>query len=202
MTAPAPSHAVRAVVVFDRDGTLNELALDEWTGRYESPYAASDVRLIDGVAEGLSRLDELGVACFVASNQPAAAKGRTTLRNLAAVHQAVDSLLRASGPAPRRYGYCLHHPAGRGRLGRVCLCRKPKPGMLRALTNGVAAPVRYLVGDSDADIGAGNALGWRTIRVDNPRSAHRRRGQYAPAYSVPTTAHAMAAICHELTKPR
>jgi len=101
MTAPAPSHAVRAVVVFDRDGTLNELALDEWTGRYESPYAASDVRLIDGVAEGLSRLDELGVACFVASNQPAAAKGRTTLRNLAAVHQAVDSLLRASGPAPR-----------------------------------------------------------------------------------------------------
>ena len=112
------------------------------------------------------------------SNQPAAAKQTHSLEELAAVDARIREILRAEGVEIDVWHYCLHHPEGTHReLGRACSCRKPEPGLLlRALRDLDVDPSSevVIVGDGDADIGAGHALGITTILVEHPGTAHRR----------------------------
>ena len=55
-----------------------------------------------------------------------------------------------------------------------------------------------MVGDSDADILAGSALGLRTISVETPESGHRRSGQVHADFTVRSLADAVRII---LTAP-
>jgi D-glycero-D-manno-heptose 1,7-bisphosphate phosphatase len=181
-----------ALVVLDRDGTVNALAFDDVSRTYESPYRSADVRLLPGVARGIARLTAAGAVCVVASNQPAADKGRASLSDLTEVHRKVDELLRAEGAFVRQYAYCVH-AASRG-----CRCRKPEPGLLTELCRSIdpagRRPHRFMIGDSFADVEAGQALAWRTILVETPESAHRRIGSARPDLSVPTTNAALSIV--------
>ena len=52
----------------------------------------------------------------------------------------------------------------------------------------------WIVGDTDADIGAGIAAGSRTVLVEHPGSAHRRSGSGTPDGTVSDLAEAARLI--------
>ena len=167
----------RPVVFLDRDGVLNELAPDPLSGGPESPLALSDVRLIAGAAAAARELARAGFALVCVSNQPAAAKGTTTVEQLQAIHERVLTLLALEHVHLDASRLCLHHPDGVvPDLSRSCCCRKPKPGMLldAAARLGLALGASWMVGDTEADVAAGKRAGCRTILIEYPGSAHKR----------------------------
>lgn len=181
-----------AAVFVDRDGVINEPVWDERTRSFESPYRPEDVALVPGAAAGLERLRAAGLKLVLVSNQPSAAKGRTTLEQLAAVHERVVADLRTAGVELDGAYYCHHHPDFTG----PCRCRKPEPGLLldaaAELDLNVAAS--WMVGDADTDVTAGHAAGAAAVLVEHPRTAHRRRGAVAPEHTAPDLASAAAWI--------
>jgi len=189
----------RRAVFLDRDGVLNDPALDPVDGRLESPLRAEDVVLAEGAIEGCRMLHDAGFLLLVASNQPAAAKAKATREQLHEVHDRVVCLLAAGGVTIDDWRYCLHHPQATvpELRGDPCGCRKPAPGMLLELAqvHAVDLQASWMVGDSDADIGAGIAAGCRTALVQHPGSAHRRTGRLTPAALAPNLSPAAALIC-------
>lgn len=174
---------MRRAVFVDRDGVINRLVPDPGTGASESPLRAKDVALIDGAAQALRRLHEAGWALIGVSNQPAAAKGMISVDELNTIQGRVLELVAAHGVRFDDFRLCLHHPDGVvAELSGRCDCRKPEPGMLLDAAAALAIDLSgsWMVGDTDADVLAGQAAGCRTVLVDNPDSSHKRRGTVAP----------------------
>jgi D-glycero-D-manno-heptose 1,7-bisphosphate phosphatase len=167
---------VTAAVFLDRDGVINDPVMDPVDGRPESPLRAQDVVLARGAVEGLKALAATGLPLIVVSNQPAAAKGKATDADLRAVHDRVVELLAAEGVAIGDWRYCFDHPEALDPARRDCGCRKPAPGMLEdaAREHGLDLRASWIVGDTDADVGAGRAVGAATVLVEHPGTAHRR----------------------------
>lgn len=177
----------RRAVFLDRDGVINEPVLHPVSGLPESPHRPEDVALTPGCVEALGLLRRTGATLVVVSNQPSAAKGTATDADLDAVHREIAGRLEEAGVAPDEWRYCRHHPDAVDPARAACDCRKPRPGMLLAAARDLELdlPASWMVGDGDADIGAGRAAGCRTILVEHPGSAHRR-GAETPDVSVPT----------------
>jgi D-glycero-D-manno-heptose 1,7-bisphosphate phosphatase len=175
---------VRPVVFLDRDGVINSLVRNPATGLLESPYRPEDVELAPRAVDAIRLLRTLGVPLVGISNQPAAAKGTCDLETLHAVHERFARLLGEAGAELDDYRYCFHHPDGSdSELAQVCTCRKPAPGMITAACEalgGCELARSWVVGDSDVDIEAGQAVGCRTVLVEEPGSAHRRSEGVAP----------------------
>lgn len=170
-------------VFLDRDGVLNDPVFDPADGRPESPLRAADIVLADGAVEGCRLLRDAGFLLVVVSNQPGAAKGKTTLDELWAIHERVVALLAEQDITIDEWRYCHHHPeATVAELRGPCDCRKPEPGMLlaAATTHGIDLAASWMVGDSDGDIEAGRRAGCRTVLIEHPGSAHRRLGGVRP----------------------
>jgi D-glycero-D-manno-heptose 1,7-bisphosphate phosphatase len=169
--------APRPAVFLDRDGVLNELVPDLRTGDPESPLEVSDVRLIAGAAAGARELARAGFALVCISNQPAAAKGKTTIDQLQAVHERVVELLARELVHLDASRLCLHHPDGVvAALSGSCDCRKPQPGMVLDATGalGLDLGTSWLIGDTSADVEAGHRAGCGTVLIEYPDSAHKR----------------------------
>lgn len=157
--------------------------LDLRSGTFESPYDPEDVHVPPASVAGLRALAEAGYPLVLVSNQPAAAKGTVDLAALGAVHGRVVELLREAGVGLAGAYYCHHHPEGVvPALSGPCACRKPQPGLIfdAAAELGLEPTRSWLIGDSDTDIEAGLRAGCRTILVENPASARRRRGGAHP----------------------
>jgi D-glycero-D-manno-heptose 1,7-bisphosphate phosphatase len=188
---------LRPAVFLDRDGVVSQAVWDARSGGYESPYEEGQVALAPGAIEGISALRRAGLVLVVVSNQPAAAKGTTTLERLRQVHDRVVRLLAAEGVELDDYRYCFHYPDGVDpKLSVRCACRKPLPGMLLEAAEelGLDLSGSWMVGDSDVDIEAGRSAGCRTLLVENPRSAHRRHRGVEPEARVPDLAAAAGII--------
>jgi D-glycero-D-manno-heptose 1,7-bisphosphate phosphatase len=184
----------RWAIFLDRDGLINELVEDPVSGYPESPSRPEDVRLVRDAIDALRHLRTLGVPLVVISNQPSAAKGKTTLAALRAVHEEVARLLDEADVSIDDYRYCFHHPEGSDpELRQACSCRKPEPGMIldAAASLGDCDLSRsWVVGDSDVDVEAGLRAGCHTILVERAGSAHRREGLVQPARTVATFSEA------------
>jgi D-glycero-D-manno-heptose 1,7-bisphosphate phosphatase len=164
----------------DRDGVINELVADGAGGPPESPLHVPDVRLVPGAAPALRRLGNAG----------------WRLDELHDVHARMLELLAAEGVRFDDFRLCLHHPNGVvPELAGPCDCRKPAPGMLRdaARAGGIDLSASWMVGDTDADVGAGRAAGVRTVLVTYPGSGHKRGGE-APDVLAADLGEAAAAI--------
>jgi D-glycero-D-manno-heptose 1,7-bisphosphate phosphatase len=183
----------RPAIFLDRDGVLNELVIDPVSGTGESPLEVKDVRLLAGAAAAARTLVRMGFALVCVSNQPAAAKRRVSVQQLLAVHGRVVELLAHEGVHLDASRLCLHHPAGTlPGLSGPCTCRKPAPGMLldamRVLHIDPAAS--WMIGDTDADIGAGHAAGCRTLLIEHPASIHKRQRAAQPDLTAADLARA------------
>ena len=181
----------------DRDGVLNEAVPDPVSGELESPLQVNDMHLLPGAAEAAGRLASAGYALVCVTNQPAAAKGKTTLEGLRAVHERVVELLAREGVELAASYLCPHHPEGVvPELSGRCDCRKPAPGMLldAAESLGLDLATSWMFGDTDSDVRAGRSAGCRTVLIGYPGSAHKRLGSVSPDLLAASLADGVAQL--------
>lgn len=187
----------KRAVFLDRDGVLNELALNPKNNEFESPHEPAHVSMLPGAAAAAKRLQDAGFSLFIVSNQPSFAKGKTSLENTHAIAQRVEASLRAAGATIVRAYYCYHHPDGTvPPYAGACRCRKPKPQFLFDARDefGIDLARSWMVGDQDSDIECGRRAGCRTAAVNNPLSAHRRPGKEIPTLLAADLADAAGRI--------
>jgi len=145
-------------VFLDRDGVINRKAP-------EGEYIVSREQLVilPGVTEAVRGLNEAGYWVVVATNQRGVSTGKIRVSELHRIHEELTGKLAQAGAIIHRI-YCCPHD-----IGTRCECRKPEPGMLeRAVEDlGIDASVSWMVGDSPADIQAGERVGCRTILIND-----------------------------------
>jgi D-glycero-D-manno-heptose 1,7-bisphosphate phosphatase len=152
----------RAAVFLDKDGTLIE----------DVPYNVDPARitLAPGAPEALHALQETGFALVVISNQSGAARGYFRPPALGRVEREIRNQLRHRGITIDGFYWCTHHPQGRvPSLAFECVCRKPRPGMLRRAASelGLDLEASWMVGDILNDVEAGRRAGCRAVLIDN-----------------------------------
>lgn len=159
-------------VFLDRDGVIDELVFDEDTEHLDSPHDWSEFRFVEGAPEALRLIKDLGYYIFIVSNQPAAAKGKTTLKALYEINENLVDAVKDGSVVIDEVFICPHHPVGteyaRERwLIKDCDCRKPKPGLLGKAFGKYAidSSASFMVGDSYTDILAGQAMGLKTVLI-------------------------------------
>ncbi|MCL2078868.1 MAG: HAD-IIIA family hydrolase [Oscillospiraceae bacterium] len=158
-------------VFLDRDGTINKLR-----GLIGSP---EQIELINGAAESIRRLNKSPFLTICVTNQSVVARGITTISQLDTIHARIDVLLGQEGAYLDDLFYCPHHP-DKGYPEEIpeykmdCKCRKPKAGLLieAAKRYNIDLNQSYIIGDSTADIVAGNTVGCKTIGVMTGRGLH------------------------------
>jgi D-glycero-D-manno-heptose 1,7-bisphosphate phosphatase len=173
----------RRAAFLDRDGVLNATVRDPESGLPESPLDPEDVRLLPGAAAAARRLAAAGYSLVCISNQPAAAKGKITVQELLVVHERLVALLAAEEVRFDAWRLCPHHPDGVvEELSGPCACRKPAPGMLLDAAAALAVDLDFswMLGDTDADVLAGQAAGCRTGLIAYPGSTHKRNAGAHP----------------------
>ncbi|MEP6761141.1 MAG: HAD-IIIA family hydrolase [Sporichthyaceae bacterium] len=146
----ARGRVIPDLVLLDRDGTISAPAVGS---RYV--MTAADAELLPGAATAVGSLNRLSVPVVVVTNQRGLATGDLTSSQVDEVHEGIRAALAAAGAHIDGW-YVCPHDAG------VCQCRKPKPGLLaRALEErpGAAIARCVVIGDSESDVLAGQALG-------------------------------------------
>jgi D-glycero-D-manno-heptose 1,7-bisphosphate phosphatase len=158
------------LIILDRDGVLNQTLDNPNEPLPDSPMRVAEVVVFPWVPAALRQLTHAGYRLAVASNQPAFAKGKTSLENLQRVHERVLKLAESEGGVVSSSHLCLH------RAEDGCACRKPKPGLLlEALAGPPAALVEHswMVGDRATDVLAGTAAGVRTALLGDADGRER-----------------------------
>lgn len=142
------------LVMIDRDGVINEDS-DEFI------KSVAEWRPIAGSLEAIAALHRAGWRVAVVTNQSGIGRGLYDEATLAAIHDHMRAQVLAAGGALAGIYYCPHLPnAG-------CQCRKPKPGMFRALERelGVSVAGAPYIGDRLSDVEAAEAVGARPLLV-------------------------------------
>lgn len=156
----------KKLVLFDRDGVLNENA---------AVRRPEELRLLSNALRGIARLTQAGFRVGVCTNQGAIAHGALDEAMLARIHARLLLVVREFGGDIARIVFCASADAAHP-------WRKPNPGMLldQAAFFGVALAGVPFVGDSLADVQAARAAGAAPVLVKtgNGRAvAHKWRGK-------------------------
>jgi D-glycero-D-manno-heptose 1,7-bisphosphate phosphatase len=142
------------LVMIDRDGVINE-------DSGEFIKSVAEWQPIKGSLEAIASLHRAGWTVVVVTNQSGVGRGLYDEATLAQIHEHMRARVRAAGGELAGVYYCPHLPdAG-------CECRKPKPGMFRALERelGVSVLGAPYIGDRLSDIEAADAVGARPMLV-------------------------------------
>lgn len=159
------TRAKRRAVFIDRDGTLIE-SVDQL-------HRLEDVKLVDGAAAAIRRLNAAGVLTILVTNQSVIARNLCTIQELEKIHNRMEWLLAdAGGGYLDAIYYCPHHPdSGYPEENTAykisCDCRKPATGMLKAAREQFAIDMgaSWMIGDSAVDIQTGQNMGLGTLLV-------------------------------------
>lgn len=148
-----PHTQKRPVVFLDRDGVIVEE-----TGYLHKP---DDVRLIEGAAEAIAKLNQAGLPVIVITNQAGVGRGYYGWGEFEEVQACIEERLAQSGAHLDAVWACGYHPEGRGALGVDHAFRKPRPGMLLDARQKMGADLEssWLAGDKAIDVEAGVAAG-------------------------------------------
>lgn len=164
----------RPAVFLDRDGVVNEIVFNEDTEELESPLKTDQFSLMDRALEALRIIKDKGYYIFIVTNQPAAAKGKTTLGRLYDINKHLLSLSMEHDCGIDGIFMCPHSEkktpyTKETFLNKRCSCRKPETGLFQqALATYHIDPERsYMAGDSYTDILAGQRVGLRTALIGN-----------------------------------
>lgn len=154
--------SLRPAIFLDKDGTILR----------NVPYNADPEKMVfmPGAREGLTRLAGLLWPLVIVTNQPGLALGKFGRAQLHRMHRHMAAMFAEAGATLAGFYFCPHHP-DLGHDGRTtaCLCRKPRPGLLRAAASRLRLDLgrSWLIGDILDDIEAGRRAGCRTILIDN-----------------------------------
>lgn len=164
----------RPAVFLDRDGVINEQI-------YPGIHKPSQIKLIEGSAEGVKLLNENGFSVVVITNQPVVARNLCTEDELVKIHERMKSLLAERGASIDGIYYCPHHPDSgypeeNPEYKVECGCRKPKPGLIfKAMKEFSLGPGKcVMVGDRITDVEAGKAAGCVTVLVKTGTGSQER----------------------------
>lgn len=147
-------------VFFDRDNTLN----------YDPGYLsdANDVKLFDGVGEGLAILkNKYNFKIIVISNQSGIARGLITKEQVVAINEKINYLLSSNFKTSiDKFYYCPYHPDFSS--AEESKCRKPSPQMIYLAKKELDLNLdkSYFVGDKESDIECGINSGLKTILIN------------------------------------
>jgi D-glycero-D-manno-heptose 1,7-bisphosphate phosphatase len=171
------------LIILDRDGVLNETLHNPVEARPDSPLRVEDVTVFPWVPALLRQLTDAGYVLAVATNQPAYAKGKTSLEALQRVQERVLQEVQREGGLISSAHVCFH------RAEDGCDCRKPKPGLLQAALARHPAVLRdqsWMVGDRATDVLAGASAGLQTALLGDAlgveRQALARAGAVGPSF--------------------
>lgn len=144
-------------VFLDRDGVVNEPIIIN--NKPFSPMRFSDFKITLNLKENLKKLIKLGYKIHVVTNQPEISKGNLDIKELNKMHD----YLKKNFPI-ETIEYCPHIDQDE------CNCRKPKIGLVKAITNNKKYETNlkesYVIGDRNKDIQMGHVLGCKTIFLD------------------------------------
>jgi D-glycero-D-manno-heptose 1,7-bisphosphate phosphatase len=145
--------SLRPAVFLDRDGTIAEEVgyLDDISRFRMFPFAAQAIR----------RLNKAKLPVIVITNQSGVARGYFPESLVSAVHELMTEQLAKEGAHVDALYYCPHKEEDE------CVCRKPKPGMLKsaAREHGLDLRRSFVVGDRYGDIELAHGVGARAILV-------------------------------------
>ncbi len=153
-------------IFLDRDGVINK-----YVGFLRN---IDEFELLDGAAEAIRKINDIGYLTIIVTNQPVIARGEISFEELEKIHNKMETLLGEKGAYLDAIYYCPHHP-DKGYQGENlslkidCECRKPKPGMLfkAAQDFNINLNLSWMVGDSKNDIQAGINAGCKTALIHN-----------------------------------
>ena len=138
---------LRPAAFLDRDGTIN---VDKgYLHRIE------DFDYLDGAAEGMRKLQDLGYALVVITNQSGIARGYYTEDDYRRLTAWMLADLSEKGIHIEGVYHCPHHPEGKvGQYARGCNCRKPKTGLFYQAADelGIDLGKSIAVGDKMRDL--------------------------------------------------
>jgi histidinol-phosphate phosphatase family protein len=159
MPSPSPSshghgNRLQKAVFLDRDGVIN----------HDSPAyikSVAEFDFIPGSRQAIAALTQAGFVCVVITNQSAIGRGMITPAILTAIHAYMSEQVAARGGQITDILFCPHRP------DEDCVCRKPRPDMIRraAQIHGIDLARAYMVGDSAKDIACARRAGCRAILV-------------------------------------
>ena len=142
------------LLILDRDGVIN----------YDSDaYIKSVAEWIPlpGSIEAIAQLSKAGWTVAIATNQSGIARGYYDIATLDAMHTRLRTLVAEQGGEVGLVVYCPHGP------DEGCDCRKPKPGMLKIISEHYKVPLAgiWFVGDSLGDLEAAKAVDSQPVLV-------------------------------------
>jgi D-glycero-D-manno-heptose 1,7-bisphosphate phosphatase len=144
---------MRSAVFLDRDGTINEEM-----GYINHP---DRFRLLPNSAAAIALLNRAGLLVVVATNQSGVARGYFPNSLLSRVHSLMRQMLAEHKAQVEAIYVCQHAPDA------DCLCRKPRPGLLRQAAEDLDIDLTrsYVVGDRFKDIQLAANVGAKGIIV-------------------------------------
>ena len=139
---------ISRLVILDRDGVINA----ESRQFVKSP---AEWDPLPGSLDAIARLNQAGFHVAVATNQSGLGRGMFDMATLAAIHLKMHRAVAHVGGRIDAVFYCPHSATV------DCGCRKPKPGMLQAISERFQTPLAgvWAVGDSPRDLQAAAAAG-------------------------------------------
>lgn len=131
------------LVILDRDGVINH----DSDSFIKSP---AEWEPIPGSIDAIARLTKAGYRIVIVTNQSGIARGLLDITALNAIHQKLHAAVQAAGGAIDAIFFCPH------KAGDNCDCRKPRPGMLKAVSQRYDTKLKGVpsVGDSLRDLQA------------------------------------------------
>ena len=144
-------------VFLDRDGVINEKAPE---GDYIKSW--KEFHFLPGVIDAIRLLNDNDWHIIIITNQRGIARNLMTLKNLQAIHSAMEEELCKQGAHIDGIYVCRHEKG-------TCHCRKPDIGLFLQAEQDfpIDKSKSWMIGDSKSDIEAGRNYGIRTIAVAN-----------------------------------
>lgn len=145
-------------IFLDRDGTIIK----------KFPYLNDEnkVELLEGVGEGLKRLQSAGFKLIIISNQSGVGRNLISFSQLNKVTGKLRQMLLDQHVTIDDIYYCHHIPED------ICCCRKPKTLMFEEAIKNMNIDVKqsYTIGDRYSDTNAGKMVKTNTILLCNDKN--------------------------------
>ena len=168
------SKSNRPVVFLDRDGTLN----------VEAGYIREleNLNLIQGAADAVKRLNSIGAAVILVTNQTGAARDYYQEEHILALNSRLENLLKNEGAYLDAVYYCPHLPDAKiQKYSKVCNCRKPETGMVDQAyqdNQELSKELAFVVGDKATDVELAQNCGAKGVLVETGYGTRVQSGDY------------------------
>ncbi len=145
---------MRRAIFIDRDGVICR-------NRNDHVKSWKEFVFLPGALEALAQLAHSNLPIVVVTNQAIINRGIVPAEVVEDIHARMVQAIEAAGGRIDRVVYCPHRP------DEHCACRKPQPGMLLKAAYDLKLDLSqsYFVGDAEADMLAGQAVGCRRYLV-------------------------------------